>query len=1379
MRDQQSSVNVHSELVGDSNNGHNSDSAMTELSGAGTESDSQSESEKNENEDLQETNHKHGSDHDHDLSHDHYLEHESSLAGPGFSHRSLSSAPTLHESEDMDSFMSEHSQSAKLSLDLDSAEFRPDLRSTGVQHQPAWLQREHSTLADIDSIKYDITSKKLPRSKNIKSSKSSSIKRKKQTQKSSKFGLHAYNFALFALHLLSLFLKALRSLFIRIYSTSFIQKTVFPFLDRFLIALLLEKRNNIIKFASQTAIRVRNLSLSDIILKVRELCMWIIAMYTYCRNFDYQYYFTPIPQKMPESPKKPVKQFNEVWSKFVCDMQAQINALKVSQAYIWFSRNLDFLLSFFFHLLTLFWSITAPLRTSRFGKAVVYFVLTCAQFAITAINAGLKTPFVIKTKANFVKTFPTIWRIFVKLMLSVTPLAIVAYSMQVSSGKEKLNILAFDTYAQLPYQYAEEIEAKIGRTLKMHAVFYVFLTTSFTCVTAWIYIPLFKNLAKKEMKSILSPVQSNTQKAVTLAIFALTLANAAEFQASSLSITNTISMVQNLPTWTILNATLSEIPILSKTKSPPVISSYSSGSPLQNACPLEIIHDTKTDTGAVVCLRNTESKPVSLSFVKFCKCPVQEIASCALTKQLKVPQLPKTRNTIQWTVSLSCSNEHFLLPLVHSSKNDVENRQYAPSFDESWIPAPTTYFHTRPHQAPQLDPTPVHIGVRYSSITVSFSEPVVGPISVSSSANTAHFLMQNTQNLPLFNVTATRVSRSGAVQSLLLPITIHAVASTSPLKLLTTFQIKVNTTLLFAATNDDDVSIVVVVAPGTCFSRLTGVACDSGATVVVTVPRITIPWIVALGEVASVGSAADNGIYELKVVFDAAVGAGLRKSGGDVLRSLAVDDFSLEYERLGNGINDRKILDILAVKEDDEYAGGKFRAYKLSFAISDNLATVGFEEVGRLIADVSDSVVGREWPRLKATTTKQYMDVLRGVCCGIKAKIPALHPSQCNTTVKFITGPICPVFRPPKAIQVQVLPAVDSSTRPFLGFYASKENHMMKLSFTKGLSCARDYKLETIFRPPLNISAPTSGIYTVGQTCIHESALGLKQTADPLTSITRFVHIKESPPQLHIISAFRDSQHKNRLHLVFNFTSPLKNSTVPVSSVLNMTLYRGEKFKTSLKIFQLDFIEDEKPFNKPSFEWNIILQSPIEMLKGDRVHIFLKEEVSSGNEWACTDATPPYGACLQTPATGVVITESATIALVQFGGSVDDDSVFVRIQFTTPVFPRSGAWSVDDFVITVRNVNGVKIGLRNIRVINLVDVGVTNAIGIVVDMSESELMAMKGLAELYVNLVRRRFVARVEQNDGDFGKSYLSEKVFSISVNSCKSILFTSLFYVI
>ncbi|KAJ3065759.1 hypothetical protein HDU98_010874, partial [Podochytrium sp. JEL0797] len=608
----------------------------------------------------------------------------------------------------------------------------------------------------------------IHRSKSIRSSKSAARKKKPQPPPAVPLNLIIYNMLVVVFKVLLFLYKAVCILLRKINQTPFMVQTVHPYLDRTLFIRYRNFRDGSRVWIEVKINQIQNLTWADIQQFLVDTKAWAIESYLYWRDFDYKAYFTPKPKPPPPPPppSPPSKTPAEMWAELKQAVQAKVDAIKQTKTYIFTVFVFQVVMKLSHNLAIWFWIQTAPLRTSKFTK-LVWSVLVHIVLIVKDCMAILGRTKAYQAVSGVVrKGIPVVANKLAKFFVSVTPLALVGYSLQVSSAKPRLETLAMTIHDRFPAVEASEIETAIDSTLWLHAGLYIFLTLAFAGVNAWIYLPLLNNLPilktmtfHQKCTHLLSPLQTIPQKSITLAILLASLATTVLFQASLLSIDAHMSAVHQQPTWHLLsNTTLREMTETQRIRDamdPPnasVTEGYrtSSGSRIHQVkwCPLEIIvTDETASVGSLACLRVGEGDGTAAT----CKCPVQEIQSCTLFKSsLSAEETSLPRDVDMYSVRLVCdTNDVTTTTGMFSSRRTPWTATTRPVLDNSLYPEPVIVMQSVATSVPQLTPTPLHIAPGYTSLSVLFTRPVTG---TQPSTTTTLTLNHNT-NPPGFKVT--------------------------------------------------------------------------------------------------------------------------------------------------------------------------------------------------------------------------------------------------------------------------------------------------------------------------------------------------------------------------------------------------------------------------------------------------------------------------------------------------------------------------------------------------------------------------------------------------------------------------------------------------
>ncbi|KAJ3027576.1 UNVERIFIED_CONTAM: hypothetical protein HDU68_003567 [Siphonaria sp. JEL0065] len=1038
-------------------------------------------------------------------------------------------------------------------------------------------------LNDIDPL---LLKKSLQRSRSVRSSKSSaSLRRKKAPKKPPvplstilwKICLSLIKFAVFLY-------KTFLLLIVKVKESPFYQNTVLPFLDRSLYTPLRNKRDQFRAWFLLKLHQLRNLTWQD----VKE---WYFETREWCIQ-QYIIFTTPKPKPPPPPPPPPSKPLSEVIAEYKLAIHNSIEAIKKQKWYILSSALVELAVALSKRFGKWVWRQTAPLRTSKFAL-LVWQSLVWAFVFVGDLWKSLKQTSGFRLVVGKLKSgAKVVVDKAAKVLVSVTPLALIGYSLQISNSKPTLESLALDLHDRIPSTNALEIESEIVWALRTHAGLYIFLTLSFAGVTAWIYLPLLNNMkalqsmnSLEKYKHIMSPYTNSIQKCVTIAILILSLITTVLFHISLLSIEDHVAHIQKQHNWALLNTTLTLIPAAEMSARNLLIqkslkqalsnqqqhqnthlrssSNYRRPISFTTICPLSISVDSTATTASVTCARRllTSATP--------CKCPVQEIQSCNLYKSPYTTSSSSSSSSSSstssdismYTIAMHCTNAPTpalktkleSLKKKSSLKNPLRSTHFqVPVFEAEWIPEPIVVVQSVSVNVARVLAQPVHVGVRFGSVGVKFTRPVFGGGGGGGGKGIVP---------PQFKATVVGVGDTKVPAWLNEGPFGVLMDSSKPVVNITagwnTFRVYLNETLLIGSGGgilEGLGPVMIQISPVSCFElQPPNRACDSSVSTVVQIPRVRVSYRVEMVGTLGAPLLVEKDLFSLEIVFDAAVGRLSKRSEIGVVNGLGNGDVSVEFFEKRGGRNSS--VAVVGVNEVVEVgrSGPRFRVYRVDIVVPGGLG-----KEGELRIQVSDGVSGREWPRIPVTEKVGIVEIVRGICCGASSVVfPVLHPSACRSGYQFTNAdschsgssskfkrPIIPIKNNNKNIP-SAHPIFDSGAPAFLGAYLSDT---ISLSFETGLSCpSSSLSLQTFITPSLNKTNPLPGLYTIHQTCAQHK-LQNQQTGIDNNMMTRFLHIKESPPSLRILSISRNTNKKpqnNSLHIRFAFSTAIRNTTIP------------------------------------------------------------------------------------------------------------------------------------------------------------------------------------------------------------------------------------------
>ncbi|KAI8609988.1 hypothetical protein BC830DRAFT_1147823 [Chytriomyces sp. MP71] len=1135
-----------------------------------------------------------------------------------------------------------------------------------------------------------------------------------------------YNVALFAMQMLVFVARALWVLGKRVVSSNAFQKHVQPKIDTYIVLPVITRRDVFVACIYTKVAQARALTWQDVRRYIMDTRAWLIASYLYWRNFDFKAYFTPKP-KPPPPPPPPSKPFAQVWTEFMTDMQSRIDSVKQNKTYMLLSQHIAFLAHLSAAAGAWIWIRTAPLRSSVFGKRVLAGVLRVWRGAVAATVWVSRLEGVQRGMRKVRENVDAIVDAVVRLMVGITPLALITYSALLSSSGKEMDAVVLEAYRTFPMAEFYSIEAAVYSTSMMHGFIYSALATAYAGVVLWLYLPIVQaNLAKKDNKNethltcysyacrrgtpsskqqlacysfahrnsncdktfsdkvdaFLHPSQSVLQKGVTVTILLLSILSLGVFQLSVWNIQSIAATLHGEALWTILNGPVQTAPLYMTQVRDVAHRGIPFRKMSQRVCDLTLnVPPTSIDFAYVQCKRREPPAPPS------CHCPVHEIQSCHVVRR----NLPSSADIHAVEISLACNDTN--IPTLESQKTLYRlQRRHArfnlqsptTPFDASWLPTPLKIFHANPASAPSLQPDPVHVAPRYESLTVAFTAPVADtPVFAAHAAEQA-------------------VNVTGAVR-------------VGPATFRVDLRGRVPQGLLRLRT-----------VSGCVEARASRRACAPGE-VLVSVPRDFVGFRV---------SRAGGGNAAVVVEFEETVAV---YQHGRYVREVGVGDVVARF----NGV-------AVAVREVTELLKGS--RVRVLAHLPRSLGLNGTLEVG-----VSTEVTGSRWPMLPVNTSMAAVDVRKGICCGVSASVAALHPSECGRGWKFVAGSSCAKRR--ESIASAFIAPVGTFDL-FLGTYLDQ-----KVDFEAGVRCPDGFELQTS-----SVNITLQGLHAFTQVCARGTAIAPKSVL-----LTRYLHVKPSPPTVNIISAaWMNKTHIEPAHvaLSFNFSLALLNGTIP-HEALNIRFSRdGVDLGVAAPVEAQSNGGEWRANVYPSSNWTHLyegdsLQLHVEAVKSARTggdgwfsSLWVARSSETHDGWNCTDATPPYGPCTEVYVSVPVVAPPA-IASCEFGGFLDTgDGALVRVHFTSPVAPRFDTIRPEAFQVAIGKTDSLtksRLPLQVTKILALDKGG--RVIPIIVNVTEKDFKPKEltlSLAILDGNLVG------LTQR----GRAYVSSEAFMISVES-------------
>ncbi|KAI9335509.1 hypothetical protein BDR26DRAFT_1009264 [Obelidium mucronatum] len=1043
-----------------------------------------------------------------------------------------------------------------------------------------------------DQSDQPLLKKKLHRSRSIRSSKSSASLRRKKAAKRPPVPLSTimWNLGLLMLKFIVFVYKTLLLIITKVKESPFYQEKVIPALESRIYTPLRIRRDLLRLWIVLKWTQLRNLTVQDIKEWALEMREWIKQQYIILT--------TPKPKPPPPPPPPPGKPIAVLLAEYKASFIATIEAIKRQKWFILVSALIELIVVLSKKFARWLWKQTAPLRTSKFFKLL--WRVGCSIFVLTKdLLSGISRTTGFRVVMDKVKkTGVIVFERGIKVLVSVTPLTLIGYSLQISSSKQRLETLALDLHNRIPSTKAFEIEADIVWTLRTHIGFYIFLTAVFAGITAWVYLPVLNNMKifqalpfADKYKLIMSPATNFLQKSLTILILVLSLVTTVLFHVSLLSIDNQIAFVQHQQEWTLLNTTLTLIPTSEmNSKIEQINSAVTRDSsiypPAQRQvlrkpvsftkiCPLNINVDSTVTTATVTCSRRQYTSAT------VCKCPVQEIQGCHIYKSLLEEQQEagnrlssassSSKNRVSmYTVSMHCSNA-----LSQRSQSHLETMKHRwglrnsfqlSPFEPEWIPEPQIVVQSMTEGLVEIRRRPLHIGIQYGTVTVSFQRPVfggfiksggkLGSASMALPQFKAVVVSLGSSKAPLSPLVSLLNEKEGGKGVLLDSVGTNATGGWD------IFKVSLNQTLLRYASDASSNSgpIAVEIYPTTCFElQPPHRACNGSVAAVFRVPARVSYSVRATEADAVFRDGDDKNVFSVEVLFSNAVGVLSKRSGLGVLNAVSRFDVSAVFVEKKGGRNHS--LAVVNLKEVEGQLQ-RFRVYRLDVSLPQGLGNEG----GSLHVSVSKGVIGRAWPRMAvAGEASGVVEVVRGMCCRSSIGIPVLNPKSCKPGYQFTSSDSCVSLNSNNKIMPSAHPIVAPSTPAFLGGYISDQSLP---SLEQGVSCPSSspppsrLNLQTFISPDFNASAPTPGLYTIHQTCTPHPLpkLPTKPSAAAFF-ISRFLHIKETPPTPHIVSLTRSNHHHNqqqhRLQLRFTFSTAIRNSSIPAKATVFVNQYRG------------------------------------------------------------------------------------------------------------------------------------------------------------------------------------------------------------------------------
>ncbi|KAJ3235410.1 hypothetical protein HDU81_000551 [Chytriomyces hyalinus] len=1356
-------------------------------------------------------------------------------------------APTLNHSASVQSFDTvtlddQHSTLVpnETSLSTDTSSLSLDLDNLKLYEQLAL------SLAQSNS-------RRASRSKSVKRMASRSKSRVSQKRKSKQVDLPTlfYGVAIFLLQCLPVIYKTTKLIANKVVTSSWFQATIQPKLDAYIILPVLRKRDACLQRMIEFKESLLKLTWADVRDFVISTWTWIKVTYAFFKNFDYKAYFTPAP-KPPPPPAPPAKPFSEVLAEFKQDCRDRFEHFKKSRFYTLIASCVAFCVKWSSLGFAVVWKMTAPLRTSVFMKRVLYVF----QTVMKAVFSGVMVLVRLEKVQNFIvtvtKNFNSIVDACLQLIFGVTPLALIAYSVLLSNAKPRLDETILQSYASFPHANATEMESFVRQGMVVHGILYSVFAAVYAIIVVWVYLPLLKPPSKQtssnsdscysymsppsrtqapaswpeKVNIIINHSPTRAQSIVTAFLCFIVASSILVFQTSTVGHAETISQtIIMAEQWVVYAGPVEEYQ--QRTVEPQLIPSHQKlanaaagglagkqAEPLQpRVCELEIQvgydHVSNANEGVVLCKRHSMAG---------CVCPVYEVyAHCNLVKkhgsQLGETQADLTeavdaetkrsgRGVDIWTISLDCNSiakessmNHWnkVARVYRGGKNGglwerLRLRQRVDGvvnwMDAAWYPTPITIVEHVPSVGPFLLPDPVHIGPRYSNMVVQFSAPVVGSDSVAGSGS-AGKKEEKVADLPVPQLVATMDRPDGTAVEIL----ISAVARLST----TEFLVSLNSSLILEnAPGKLNVGVFRTDTTVGCREmHLPGRDCDVVKSVQVPINRGFIGASVTQQNLDSLHSRGSDW-FKFVVEFDESVGMFQPQSaaGSDLIRYVRdIDGWDLQVMYGGYPV----VLDSF----QEEVKGQRF---SFDVVLPWSAGKTGALEFGvRSNFKNGIAMLGKAWPLLNVQRNWTAIQTERGICCASTVGIPVLHPSHCKPGYKFVAANNC--AKNLQAIQseqsVSSHPIANNAQR-FIGVYASEISTASEF-LSENVTCPPSFTLQTISTPPLNFTKLNPGLYTITQTCIQASTSAKHTHGEatiPENSLTRYCHVKHSPPALHIISATWINSRNPQVLVAFNFSASgsvgaLKNATIPSSAVTIRLSRQGSDLGSAV-------LKNGGPVFD-GVEWQVtvgLANDDVRLVEGDSVTMSVRSistdsvynEGSSGwftwssavkrhAAWDCLDATPPYGACLETTES-VTSAKPHSIQGLQLGGFFVDgasgSSVILHVHFGARVSPRfSSLLPVDIFVGLGKNVSVLPESstksLLPVKVLEILDFTENNGgtVAIVANLTDHDLKYKFRGQFLYAAVKERSLISigNSEKTEPQ-GKSrtYVTTEAFGISV---------------
>ncbi|KAJ3243618.1 hypothetical protein HDU78_000304 [Chytriomyces hyalinus] len=815
---------------------------------------------------------------------------------------------------------------------------------------------------------------------------------------------------------------------------------------------------------------------------------------------------------------------------------------------------------------------------------------------------------------------------------------------------------------------------------------------------------------------------------------------------------------------------------------------------------------SNANEGVVLCKRRSMAG---------CVCPVYEVfAHCSLVKRRGSHLGENQADPIEavdaeskrsgqgveiWTISLECNSiakessmNHWnkVARVYRGDKNGglwerLRLRQRVDGvvnwMDAAWYPTPVTVVEHVPSVGPFLLPDPVHIGPRYSSMVVQFSAPVLGGDSVAGNGG-AGKKGEKVADLPVPQLAATMDRLDGTVVEIL----ISAVARLSA----TEFRVSLNSSLILQnAPGKLNVRVFRTEATVGCREMHSpGRGCDVVKSVQVPINRGFIGASVIQQNIDSLHSRGSDW-FKFVVEFDESVGIFQPQSaaGADLMRYVRdIQGWDLQVMYGGYPV----VLDAF----QEEVKGQRF---SFDVVLPWSAGKNGALEFGvRSKFKSGIAMLGKAWPLLNVQSNWTSIQTERGICCASTIGIPVLHSSHCKPGYKFMAANNC--AKNLQTIQFQQSVSshpIANKAQRFMGVYVS-ESATASGFLSENVTCPPTFTLQTVSTPPLNFTQLNPGLYTITQTCLQASPSAKQphgEATNPEKSLTRYCHVKHSPPALHIISAAWINSTSPQVVVAFNFSASgsvggLKNSTIPSSAFTIRLSRQGSDLGAAV------IVNGGPVFD--GVEWQVtvgLANVDTQLMEGDSVSMSVRSvstdstsnEGSSGwftwgstvkrhAAWDCLDATPPYGACLDTTES-VTSSKSQPIEGLQlagfFIGGASGSSVILHVNFGARVSPRFSSLLPGDFFVGLgKNVSALPESstesLLPVKVLEILDFSENNGgtVAIVANLTDHDLKYKFRGQFLYVAVKERSLVSIGISEPQGKSRTYVTAEAFGISV---------------